>query len=417
MLQYKLLRMTINKAVFFEILFFRSLSIVLQLVFLKVYSNYLSIYELGIYYLMATLSYAINAFLLVPLDYFQQSKLHYLKSTQKSLRSFIPLNKQILYIVLFLMVLTESMMFFIDSSLFLPVLLIFLLSPLFYFNTLVRGFLNNLEYRRNAIYTLVGEGFLKISFFLLLLHYFNASAVLLFIATILATFCISNVLYVFLRKKEEYLISEKAIFNFQEVFHFSYPISISAIINWIQMQGYRVLLAPLGYIEIMGLYTTVSNVGQSGMNAASVIYSQLFVPNLYKTNGKDIFRYIKMALGVILMVILISTLLSEEIVTLLTNSFFSQYSYLILYGILAEGSNMIIGGLSIFFTIHNLTAKTMIASWIGLVTFIVSFGLLYFLNIFSVWTIGLPIVSSQLSVVIYMIYLVFYKYKKGCEIE
>jgi len=183
------------------------------------------------------------------------------------------------------------------------------------------------------------------------------------------------------------------------------------------MQGYRVLLAPLGYIEIMGLYTTVANVGQSGMNAASVIYSQLFVPNLYKTNGKDIFGYTKMALGIILVVILVSTFFSKEIVALLTNSFFSQYSYLIFYGILAEGSNMIIGGLSIYLTIHNLTAKTIVASWIGLITFIVSFGLLYFLNIFSVWTIGLPIVLSQLSVVIYMIYLVFYKFKKGCEIE
>ncbi|QEH07210.1 hypothetical protein [Sulfurospirillum multivorans] len=409
--------MTINKVVFFEIIFFRSLSIVLQLVFLKLYSNYLSVYELGIYYLLVTLSYSINAFLLVPLDYFQQSKLHYLKSAQKSLRSFLPLNKQIFYIVVFLMVLTECTIFFIDSSLLFTVLLIFLLSPLFYFNTVVRGFLNNLDYRRNAIYTLVGEGFIKISFFLLLIQYFNASAVLLLVATILATFCISVILYLLLRKKEEYLIPEKATFSSQEVFHFSYPISISAIINWIQMQGYRVLLAPLGYIEIMGLYTTVSNVGQSGMNAASVIYSQLFVPNLYKTNGKDIFGYTKIAFGVILVVILVSTFFSKEIVTLLTNSFFSQYSYLIFYGILAEGSNMIIGGLSIYLMIHNLTAKTIVASWAGLITFIVSFGFLYFLNIFSVWTIGLPIIFSQLGVVIYMIYLVFYKYKKGCEIE
>lgn len=409
--------MTINKVVFLEIIFFRSISILLQLLFLKLYSNYLSVYELGIYYLIATLSYSINAFLLVPLDYFQQSKLHYLKSAQKSLRSFLPLNKQMFYIIIFLMILTESIIFFIDDSLLLTVLLIFLLSPLFYFNTLVRGFLNNLDYRRNAIYTLVGEGFLKISFFLLLIQYFNASAVLLLSATILATFSISSVLYLLLRKKEEYLVPEKATFSSSEVFHFSYPISIGALINWLQTQGYRVLLAPLGYVEVIGVYTTVANVGQSGMNAASIIYSQLFVPNLYKTNGKDILGYTKMAFGVILVVILVSMSFSQEIVGLLTNSFFSQYSYLILYGILAEGSNMIIGGLSIYLTIHTLTLRTLVASWIGLITFILCLGFLYFLNMFSVWTIGFPIVISQLSVIIYLMYLVFYKYKKGFKIE
>ena len=409
--------MIINKVVFFEIVFFRSIAILLQLLFLKLYSNYLSVYELGIYYLFVTLSYSINAFLLVPLDYFQQSKLNYLKSAQKSLRSFLPLNKHMFYILISLMLVTESIMFFIDHTLIVTVLLIYILSISFYFNTLVRGFLNNLDYRRNAIYTLVGEGILKISFFLLLIQYFNASAVLLLCITIVATFCMSSILYLLLQKKEEYLIAEKITFSASEVFHFSYPISIGAIINWIQTQGYRVLLAPLGYIEIMGLYATVANVGQSGMNAASIIYSQLFVPNLYKTNGKDISGYTKMAFLVILVVILISVFFSKDIVALLTNSFFSQYSYLIFYGILAEGSNMIIGGLSIYLTIHNLTIKTIVASWVGLITFIVSFGLLYFLNIFSVWTIGIPIVLSQLGVVIYMLYLVSYKYKKGCEIE
>lgn len=399
-----------NKTVFFEITFSRALSIVLQLVFLKIYSNYLTVYELGIFYLLMTISYSFNAFFLVPLDYFQQSKLYLLKNEQKSLLSFLHLNLFVLKISLMLLIAMELIIYIVDKNFLLIGALLIIFSLLSYINNLLRGFLNNFEYRRNAIYTLLGESILKIALFLIAIRFINASSTLLFFTTSASMLFISFTLLLMVVKKEEFKHSDKNIFHFKDIYHFAYPISFGAVINWIQLQGYRMLLAPMGHIETIGLYATVANVGHSGMNAASTVYAQLFVPNLYKTHGKDIKQYIQWALLTIIGVFCIGMLFSRELVSLLTNNSFAEYSYLVGYGILAESGNFIIGGLSIYLTIHNLTKKTMIASWIGLVSFILIFAILYFLDSISVWTIGLPIVLSQLFVAIYLYYIVFFIY-------
>jgi len=399
-----------NKTVFFEITFSRAFSIVLQLIFLKIYSNYLTVYELGIFYLLMTISYSFNAFFLVPLDYFQQSKLYLLKNEKKSLISFLPLNLFVLKISVMLLIAIELIIYILDKNFLLIGALLIVFSLLSYVNNLLRGFLNNFEYRRNAIYTLLGESILKIVLFLIAIRFINASSTLLFFTTSASMLFISFILLLIVVKKEEFKHSDKNIFHLKDIYHFAYPISFGAVINWIQLQGYRMILAPMGHIETIGLYATVANVGHSGMNAASTVYAQLFVPNLYKTHGKDIKRYMQWALVTIIGVLSVGILFSREFVSLLTNNSFAEYSYLIGYGILAESGNFIIGGLSIYLTIHNLTKKTMIASWIGLVSFALIFVALYFLDAISVWTIGLPIVVSQLFVAIYLFYIVFFIY-------
>ena len=143
----------LNRVVLAEVILFRVLSIILQLIFLKIYSNYLSIYELGLYYLFITISYSLNAFLLVPLDYFQQAKIYSLKGKNQSLKSFIPINIFVLKASFLILIFVESIVWFIDKDSMLVILLMFFLSLLTYFSLLLRGWLNNLEYRRNAIYT------------------------------------------------------------------------------------------------------------------------------------------------------------------------------------------------------------------------------------------------------------------------
>lgn len=399
-----------NKIVALEVVFFRILTIVLQLLFLKIYSNYLSVYELGLYYLFMTISYSFNAIFLVPLDYFQQSKLYLLKNEKKSLGSFLPINYIVIQVAIVLLLVVEIVIYFMDSKFLLIGVLLVLFALLSYANNLLRGFLNNFEYRRNAIYTLLGESILKIVLFVIAIQYITPSSTVLFLTTSVSLMIVTCVLLLILVKKDEFKHRDKNIFHLKDIYHFAYPISFGAVINWIQLQGYRMLLAPMGHIETIGLYTTVANVGHAGMNAASTVYAQLFVPNLYKTHGKDIKQYIQWALLTIIGVFGIGMLFSRELVSLLTNNSFAEYSYLIGYGILIESSNFIVGGLSIYLTIHNLTKKTMIASWIGLVSFIVIFAILYFLDSISVWTIGLPIVLSQLFVAIYLYYIVFYIY-------
>ena len=399
-----------KKIVILEVTFFRVLTIILQLVFLKIYSNYLSIYELGLYYLFMTLSYSFNAIFLVPLDYFQQSKLYLLKNEKKSISSFLPINIFVFKVSVILLVFIEIIIYIIDSSFLLVGIILVLFALVSYANNLLRGFLNNFEYRRNAIYTLLVESTLKILLFWVAIQFFSASSTLLFFTTTISMIIICLALILILIKKEEFKYTNRNCFKFIDIYHFSYPISFGAVINWIQLQGYRILLAPMGHIETIGLYATVANIGQTGMNAASTVYAQLFVPNIYKTNGEYTKKYIGFAILVILFVLFVGMIFSETLVVLLTSNKFAEYSYLIGYGILAESGNLIIGGLSIYLTIHNLTKKTIIASWIGLLSFVSVFFILYLKDFLSAWTIGLPIVLSQLFVAIYLYYIVFFIY-------
>ena len=377
-----------KKIVILEVTFFRVLTIILQFVFLKIYSNYLSIYELGLYYLFMTLSYSFNAFFLVPLDYFQQSKLYLLKNEKKSISSFLPINIFVFKVSVILLVFIEIIIYIIDSSFLLVGIILVLFALVSYANNLLRGFLNNFEYRRNAIYTLLVESTLKILLFWVAIQFFSASSTLLFFTTTISMIIICLALILILIKKEEFKYTNRNCFKVIDIYHFSYPISFGAVINWIQLQGYRILLAPMGHIETVGLYATVANIGQTGMNAASTVYAQLFVPNIYKTNGEYTKKYIGFAILVILFVLFVGMIFSETLVVLLTSNKFAEYSYLIGYGILAESGNLIIGGLSIYLTIHNLTKKTIIASWIGLLSFVSVFFILYLIDFLSVWTIG-----------------------------
>ncbi len=403
----------LNRLVVAEVVLFRILSVILQLVFLKIYSNYLSIYEIGLYYLFITISYSLNAFLLVPLDFFQQSKLYSLKDKNQSLRSFSFINIFILKASFLTLIVVEFIIWFFDKDSMLVVLLMFILSVLIYFSLLMRGWLNNLNYRRNAIYTLFAESILKIGFFVSLVYFFQATSLLLLASMVASMLVINIVLYFLISRKSEYNKKNKCVFSLNEILVFSYPISFAAIINWIQTQGYRIILAPMGYMEIIGIYATVSKIGESGMSAVSSVYNQLFIPDLYKSNGEFILKYIVAAIIVIVIVLIVGVSFSKEIVELLTNENFSKYSLIITYGILAESGNLIIGGLSIYLTIHSLTKKILLSALIGIVSFSVSFLLLYMFYEVSIWTIGGPIILSQLLMIFYLFYVVYIRVRNN----
>jgi O-antigen/teichoic acid export membrane protein len=155
---------------------------------------------------------------------------------------------------------------------------------------------------------------------------------------------------------------------------------------------------PLGFVEAVGIFGTVANVGSSGMNACSTVFSQLYIPNIYKTNGKYIKTYLRNALLAIAFVLVVSTLLSKIIVGLLTKQEFVNYSLIILFGILTEAGNFIIGSLTIYLTIHNLTKTTVKMSAIGLFVFFLSFASLYIFKLINVYTLGIPMVLTQLII-------------------
>jgi O-antigen/teichoic acid export membrane protein len=389
---------TLKKKTIVEVAFVRILVVICQLIFLKAYTHYTSLYELGIYYFIFTISYSLNAFLLVPLDYFQQSQLYRLKSENLSLKSFYSINQLVLKIAGVLLLVSCAICLFIKPEFCLSILMVIALAISTYGVTMLRGIINNLERRRQAIYTLLFETVCKILIFLLFVHLFNPSAYLIICAMLAASLLTLGVLFLLLINLPEYKLQQRIVFTKNEIFNFAYPISIGAVTNWIQLQSYTLILVPLGFVEAVGIFGTVANVGSSGMNACSTVFSQLYIPNIYKTNGKYIKTYLRNALLAIAFVLVVSTLLSKIIVGLLTKQEFVNYSLIILFGILTEAGNFIIGSLTIYLTIHNLTKTTVKMSAIGLFVFFLSFASLYIFKLINVYTLGIPMVLTQLII-------------------
>jgi O-antigen/teichoic acid export membrane protein len=390
--------LSVKKSTIIEVAVIRALVVVFQLVFLKIYSNNTSADELGVYYFLLTASYSLNAFLLIPLDYYQQSQLYHLKAEEKSLRSFYPINQFVAKLTGSLLVLGNIICYFINPQYCYAITLITMFAISTYGVTLFRGIINNLEHRRAAIYCLLIEYVLKIVFFLIIIQFHKPSSLVILGSLLSASLVSFLVLFILVIRLTEFKFESIKPIHLKDVFKFSYPISISAVINWIQTQSYSLILVPLGLPEVVGIYATVANVGQGGMNAYSTIFAQIFVPNLYKSKGKYIGVYLRNAVLSIIFVLLVSALFSKTIITLLTKPEFAMYAMVILFGIACEAGNFLSGALTIYLTLHNVTKATLTMSFVGLITFVVCFSLLYVFHFISVFTIGIPMVITQIVI-------------------
>lgn len=391
-----------NLKIFVEIVFVRLLTIFIQLFFIKCVTNTISVDELGIYYFLQTVSYSLNAVLFVPLDYFQQSNLYLYINEGISIKSYFIFNKRIAYIIFVVLLVGTMVVGVLNASYCLGFVIIILLSVSTYMSLFLRGIVNNLEYRRRAAYNLLIESVIRIGLLYLFLSLFTASSIIVLLALFFASLIAILFLLSFIRKLPQYINGEIRSIKIKNVWHFSYPISIGAIVNWIQLQGYRLVLVPLGFTEVVGYYATVANIGSSGMNVCSTIYNQLFLPDLYKSLGQYLKKYLYNALGIIGVVLLISVFLKNLIVNILTTSIYVEYSYLIFYGIVIEAGNFIVGALTTFLGIHNMTKYSIKVSLFALITFILVFTLVFSFGKITPANIGIPIAISQIVVTLYL---------------
>lgn len=389
----------------------RASVIVGQLAYVKLYSHYLSAYELGVYFFLITVSYSLNALIFVPVDYYQQSRLYEFLNNGISLRPFLLFNAK-LFRWFGIVAITGSVIF----SFFSPTVAIYCALTVgtalsLYASQALRGMLNNLEHKRIAAVSLIFEALLKIVLLWILLRFMSPNAMTLLaswtiVLTLVAGFLgwQTQKLGIFSKGRETLEKIHPA-----DISRFAYPISIGAVFNWIQLQGYRLVLVPLGFAETVGVYATVANIGSAGMGGVASVFGQMFVPNIYKTSGKYTGTYLRNAFFLIGFIFVFSLIFSDLIVSLVTNDSFAKYSWILLFGIIAEAGNFIIGALSIHITITTSTKKMLNASIIGAVSMVIIFSGIYYGDMVTVQTVGVPIVISQLLVVAYMV-LAFRKY-------
>jgi O-antigen/teichoic acid export membrane protein len=383
--------------------------VLLQLACVKIYSNYLSNHELGIYYFLIALSYSLNALLFVPIDYYQQSKIYVFIKEGVSLRSIFLLNKRFLKLFLSICGILTLVLLTFDISYAKNTIMAIGLALSIYLGNSLKGILNNLENRSLVAGVMAFEALLKFCVLYLIAIFFVANSATLISSTIIATTVAMLPLIYYVRKLNVFQTGRIERINGRDVFIFALPIAIGAIFNLLQLQSYRIVLVPLGMAEMVGVFATVAGIGQAGMGAVIAVYSQIFLPSVYKSEGRYIGPYIRNGLLLYVFVILICFFTAPLVVPLFTKDEFKPFAYLIIYGVLIEMGNFVIGALGILLSITNQTKKGLLGAYVSMLVMVVCFLVLYSTGDINEFTIGLPLVLSQLVAALVLYWIVIIK--------
>lgn len=380
----------------------RVLVIVLQLINVKLYTHYLTVEQIGIFFFWLALSYSANALLFVPVDYYQQAKMADVIKKSGGILPILDLNRKLAKFYFGMSALLFLVCAFVYPNEMSYVALAIMLSYVLYVVQALRNTLNNQEYRRFVSISFMQESALKVLITYVALEYAQSSELWLIFSWVIAL--VFSGAYLLHRAHQCQLFVSSSVYPIaiKEMFHFAYPFSIGAVCNWLQLQGYRLILVPLGFAEEVGIFATVSSIGAAAIGAASLIYSQQFTPLIYKTFGSYTTTYLKGALALIAFVGVVALGLGEFIVSILTNTGFEPHWKLLLFGVITDGGNLIIGALVIHITLAGNTKRIIASSLFGLLVVVIFFGVLYFMAKMTVVTIGIPLLIAQWSVAAFM---------------
>ncbi len=386
----------------------RAFVIIFQLVNIKLYTNYLTANELGVFFFLMAVSYSANAILFVPMDYFQQAKLVKVMTEFGGIRSLLIFNSKVIgsYIVFVLLLVFGTIIIYPEYTIYIG--LVMLLALAIYIVQALRNTLNNLSYGNHVSISFMQEALIKVGLLYFLANLVKPDAILLIISWLLSLVITAIYLMMIATKKRIFSGLDGYSISSKEVFRFAYPFSVGAVANWLQLQGYRLALVPLGYSEVVGVFGTIAGIGSAAIGAASLIYGQQFSPRIYQSKGGYTNTYLNGAFVITVVILIFSYFLGEFVVGLLTGAHFIPHWKLILFGVLTDAANLFVGAIAIHISLVSCTKKLMGSAFLGLLSMIGFFALLYFGNAVTVNTVGIPLLLSQWCVVGYM----YWKYIK-----
>lgn len=337
------------------IFFIRSLSMIVQLGYIKIYTQHLDLSELGKFFYLSTISYSLNAIIFVPVDYYQQTHVSTEYSSPLPLKFMLALSKKS-----FIFSVTIFFVFSVFAGKFgkispTEMAITFFLSFFLFLCTSQRAILNNRGHGIFVVMALFLESSMKIIIFFIFLFLNIEPVNSLLLSTLAALIIEFLAIVVYLLSKERFDFSKMEIPSNRSLLSFCYPVSISAVCNWLQLQGYRLIYVWFGHSDVAGLYAAVSNIGAIGMSAAGQIYSQLFMPKIYQTKGEFIKQYIAIAFIISVTVATSYLIFGKIILMLLTKTEFRSFYYIMLFGVLVESSNLLIGAITAFAGLRGRT--------------------------------------------------------------
>lgn len=371
-------------------------AITVGLVYVKVYTSRLTTNDLGIFFYLTTLSYLINALLFVPYDYYIQA---YCSRAGEHLpwRPVARMTGGVLTAALLLALAAGSLLIVLGQLTVSDVALLYGMAVLLFVCTSLRNLLNNRGHRRIAAAALLIEAVGRISAFLLLLFAFTPSGRVLFGSAAAALVVELLVLTGFAASKLSW--TGDSTLPRSSIVATTAPVSISAACNLLQLQGYRTMYPWSGIPTTAALFAVVANIGAAGMMAAGQVFSQIFLPRVYQSGGEFIGTYVKLATVLIMAVAAFAWIVSPWLVPFMTSPLYGRYAGLIVFGVVMEGSNLIVAAIAARSMLQGDTRHLMTWNIASAVVGAGGYGLSIVFAPDSPMAIGIALLLSQTVVV------------------
>lgn len=336
-----------------SIIVLRLLSVAAGLAYIKTYTGALSLDEVGTFFYLSTLSYALNALIFVPIDFYMQARLASLEVLPgAALRRLVGWTLALgmgACIVLGTPLVWLGKLHISD----LPAL--YAVAALLYLCSSLRNLLNNRGDKIFVSSMLMLESVARLGAFVAGVALFGASARTLMTSSALALavemICIVSRMQGNLR----FGTGPARLDDGATVLRIVAPISGSALCNAVQLQTFRVAYPLAGLSATSGLYGVVTNIGAQAMSVCGAIYSQIEVPRLYQTQGASIRRYVGFAVLLAMAVLAFTMVFAPMLVRLLTKDQYLPYAYAIGFGVVTEACNLIIGAYTVVLSIKQRT--------------------------------------------------------------
>jgi O-antigen/teichoic acid export membrane protein len=386
-----------------NIIILRGIGIIFQFAVIKLYALSLQPAEVGRLYFLFTISYVVNGLILAPLDARLQPIALNIWYAKKSLGSLARLHRDLILALLIFAVFCEvTLYFFMPELLGTPIALMLLAWSQFWVSY-ARKYLNNIGEQQISTWLFVLEPAFR-AIFLGGVAYFgqvtvgfaiwsNSIALSLISLGIVTWFWTKG----WLRHWDERLALSPLLKG-------SIPFSISGALNLLQLQGYRLILVPLGYASEVGIFALVSQFGFTATTSVGAIYTQVAQPAVYRDHEANLGKYLRHLVYLLGMIFLASIIFGPLVIKYATKGGYSNYAPIMLVGVICEGANLLIGAYSIRAAIMGRTGAMAVSAILGGIVFIIAF--IYMITLFRVspWLIGMPMVASQITVVAYLMH-------------
>jgi O-antigen/teichoic acid export membrane protein len=168
------------------------------------------------------------------------------------------------------------------------------------------------------------------------------------------------------------------------LFQFAWPIAISVGFNWLQTQGYRLLVFDsLGLVDL-GLFVAGYGISAGLMAAFESVLTTYFQPRFYKSVSNDDVHeqtlawneYAAAILPSVLLVAFLLVGLAPELTRIMVGPAYQSVSQYVVWGVIAEGSRVVMGVYSLAAHAKMKTSLLILPNMMGAAT---SIGLIWLL--------------------------------------